>query len=126
MFARAGKFAVILSLVTMLSAHWLVLQSIAWTSMLAGNLRSAPFREAVVKTFDGKHPCSLCKAIDAGRKSEQKKEFTGQTCKLEFPPAADNSIFIASLHFPTVPQSDAFRAARPLRPPTPPPRGSFA
>jgi hypothetical protein len=125
-FVRFGKVAVILSLVTMLSAHWLVLQSIAWTSMLADNLRSSPFPEALEKTFDGKHPCGLCKAIDAGKKSEQKKEFTGQTYKPEFPPANDNSIFIASFRFQTVPQSDAFCATLPHRPPTPPPRGFFA
>lgn len=36
--------------------------------------RAASLSEALTKTFDGKHPCSLCKAIQKGRADEKKQE----------------------------------------------------
>jgi hypothetical protein len=42
-----------------LGLHWTVLQSIAWTTMLADHLRADSLAEAVQKTFDGEHPCCL-------------------------------------------------------------------
>ena len=38
--------------------------------MLVANARHAPLSEAVAKTFDGAHPCDLCQAVAAGKKSE--------------------------------------------------------
>jgi hypothetical protein len=38
----------------------------------------------VEKTFDGRHPCSLCRAINSGKKSEKKTEFPLQLKKMEF------------------------------------------
>ena len=81
MLARFGKFIVVVALVTTTGLHWAMLQSVAWTTMLADNLRTQSLTEAVTHTFDGKHPCCLCKAIAAGKKSEQKKEFTAPNCK---------------------------------------------
>lgn len=54
--------------------HWLVLQSVAWTSMLFSNLRTDTVEQAVAQTFDGKHPCCLCKAIHKGKQSEKKSD----------------------------------------------------
>jgi hypothetical protein len=55
-------------------AHWGALQSVAWTRMLAENLRTVLFADAVVRTFDGQHPCSLCKVI---AKREEIREVQG-------------------------------------------------
>ena len=71
---RIGKLVVIAALVATTGAHWTVLQTVAWTTMLADNLHSSSLPEALVKTFDGKHPCRLCKTIAAGKKSEKKSE----------------------------------------------------
>ena len=38
--------------------------------MLTQNLRTGSLEDAVTKTFDGQHPCCLCKQIAAGKKSE--------------------------------------------------------
>ncbi len=35
--------------------------------------RDASFSEAVSMTFDGEHPCKLCKAVKKGRQAEQEK-----------------------------------------------------
>jgi len=77
-FIRIGKIFLVLALVAMLGAHWALLQTVAWTTMLADNLRSGSLHDAVTRTFDGQHPCCLCKAIAAGKQSEKKAEFSFQ------------------------------------------------
>jgi len=125
-FARIGKCCVVVALVAMTGAHWAALQTVAWTTMLAENLRTDSFTEAVTRTFDGKHPCALCKAITAGKKAEKKNEFTLQTQKLEFPPSPENFALVAPSHFQLLPLANAFAESLPFRPPTPPPRNLFA
>jgi hypothetical protein len=125
MFVRIGKCLVIAALVATTGAHWALLQSVAWTTMLADNLHSASLPEAFVKTFDGKHPCCLCKAIAAGKKSEQKKEFTSPIQKPEFPPVMENFVLFAPSHFQLLPQVSFFSESLTQKPLTPPPRESF-
>ena len=60
-------------LVLSLGLHWAVLQTAAWAGMLVTYSRDGSFRDAVVKTFDGKHPCSLCRAIKQGRAAEPRQ-----------------------------------------------------
>ena len=70
-FART---ATMLALCLSLGFHWMALQSVAWTTMLVSNARSAPLSEALARTFDGAHPCTLCHAVADGHKSEKKSE----------------------------------------------------
>jgi hypothetical protein len=125
-FARFGKGCVIAALVVTTGAHWAALQTVAWTTMLADNLRTHSLTEAVTCTFDGRHPCCLCKAIAAGKKSEKKNEFTLQTQKLEFPPSPENFVFVAPSQFELLPLANAFAEGLTFQPPTPPPRNLFA
>jgi hypothetical protein len=97
--ARLGKICLVLALVAMLGAHWALLQTIAWTTMFADNLQSNSFQVAAEKTFDGKHPCCLCKAIAAGKQMEKKTEFSFPSPKLEFPPLKENFALIAPQQF---------------------------
>lgn len=124
-FVRFGKMFVVVALVVMLGAHWTLLQTVAWTTMLADNLHSSSFHEAVAKTFDGKHRCRLCKAVEAGKKSERKSDFTLQMQKLEFPPAEENPVLIAPASFQFLPQANSFAEFHSPQPPTPPPRPVF-
>jgi len=126
MFVRVGKVCVAVALVGVLGAHWALLQTVAWTTMLADNLQSGSFHDAVVKTFDGKHPCCLCRAIAAGKKSEKNNEFTTQTLKMEFPPATQSLVLIAPFNFRLLPHANFFAESLFQKPPTPPPRGCFA
>jgi hypothetical protein len=66
----AAAFALVVSL----GLHWAVLQTVAWTGMIVKNSRNSSFTEAVSKTFDGKHPCKLCKAIQQGRAEEKQQQ----------------------------------------------------
>ena len=125
-FARFGKGFVIVALVVSTGAHWAALQTVAWTTMLADNLRTHSLVEAVTCTFDGQHPCCLCKAIAAGKKSEKKNEFTLQTQKLEYPPSPENLVLVAPSQFQLLLQTNLAAESRSFPPLTPPPRNLFA
>jgi len=121
-FTRSGHILLIVALLAATGAHWTVLQSVAWTTMLADNLRTASLPEAVQRTFDGKHPCSLCKKIDDGKKTQKKSEFPTWARQLEFVSERPVFIFSPPRHFQVMPRHND--SARELfhRPPVPPPR----
>jgi hypothetical protein len=48
----------------------MALQSLAWTRMLLSYSRDGQIVAAVAKTFDGRHPCSLCKEVEKSKKTE--------------------------------------------------------
>ena len=126
MIARFARFLMIATLVATVGAHWALLQSLAWTTMLAQNLRCGSVSEAVAHTFDGKHPCPICKAIAAGKKSEKKREFTLSPQKFECPPAQKAVLPLTPARFELVPLADNLIEAPTLPPPSPPPRGRRA
>jgi hypothetical protein len=124
-FKRLGKIFIVIALAAMLGAHWTLLQTVAWTTMLANNLQSNSFQAAAEKTFDGKHPCCLCKAIAAGKKSEKKNEIATLAQKLEFPLAKENSVLIAPSQFQLLPLENFFAKSSAQKPPLQPPRRFF-
>jgi hypothetical protein len=124
-FKRIGKIFLAIALTAMLGAHWALLQTVAWTTMLADNLQSNSFQVAAEKTFDGQHPCCLCKAIAAGKQSEKKTEFDLQTQKLEFPPAKQNFALIAPSQFQLLPLENFSAKSLAKKPLLQPPRGFF-
>jgi len=81
---RLGRILLLLALISACGGHWVVLQSVAWTNMLWENAKSSAVTVAIEKTFDGQHPCDLCKAIAQGKKSEKKPDISQVTAKFEF------------------------------------------
>jgi len=91
--------------------------------MLAANLvNQQSLTEAVSQTFDGEHPCPLCKAIAAGKKSEKKSEALTLKLKIEYPPAADKFVLVAPRMFKTFQADNLFADCLTGKPPLPPPR----
>lgn len=125
-FVRLGHLLLILALLVATDGHWAVLQTVAWTSMLANNLQTDSFEAAVTKTFDGEHPCAMCKVIKQGhseeRKQNQLKPKSG--LKLEFPLPAENLFFIVPATADDLRSVAIFSSLFPTKPPTPPPRSS--
>jgi hypothetical protein len=115
----------IFALFCALGAHWLVLQSVAWTTMLANNLRTVSLTEAVQRTLDGRHPCALCKQIATGKNSEKKTQYPTQLQRFEFLTAASAHVFAAPTRFCLLWLSSRASKSVPLAPPTPPPRVAF-
>ena len=71
--ARFSKWLVVVTLTLSLGAHWAFLQSVAWVGMVVNYSHNATLGEAFSKTFDGEHPCKLCKFVQAGKASEKKQ-----------------------------------------------------
>jgi hypothetical protein len=80
---RIAKVLVVGALVCAIGGHWAVLQSVAWVGMFVKFSQSDPLKPALVKTFNGKHPCKLCLLIATGKKSEKKQETPKASIKLD-------------------------------------------
>lgn len=126
MLLRLSKWLVVLTLTLSVGGHWALLQSVAWTTMIAANLSANDsFSEAVSKTFDGEHPCPLCKAIKAAKKSEEKKEASIPTLKkFEFVSQISPLAFAAPYAFTLVGWRVESFASFSTAPPVPPPRAA--
>ena len=126
MLVRCGKMLVVFALVLTTGLHWTALQTVAWATMLASNLRTHSMSEAMSDTFDGRHPCCMCKAIAAAKKSEKKSEAVSSSLKMEFPPVADKFILISPKPDSAFSLADLSAAASFPKPPVPPPRSLLA
>jgi hypothetical protein len=80
---RAGKMILVLTLVVSLGGHHALLQTIAWGNMFVTFSSQDSFSEAVEKTFDGKHPCELCKVVEKSKESEERKPLLKAEMKME-------------------------------------------
>ena len=90
--------------------------------MLAQNFRTGSLSEAVERTFDGEHPCALCKRIAKGKQAEKKSEFPLELRKFEFSYTPGTFTFTPPAHFYEVRLPDAALDALTHAPPVPPPR----
>ena len=122
--SRVIRWFAVAALTLVLGAHWAVLQSIAWVTMAVGYSQTGPLKEALVKTFDGKHPCQLCKLVADGKKSQQRQDAPTRRDKLD--------LFLVkrsvAIYPPPTPLMDPAISVLPDShtdsPPTPPPRAA--
>jgi hypothetical protein len=92
--------------------------------MLVNNLATTSFPGAVQRTFDGKHPCALCKAIAKGKKSEKKPDTLLSLKKFEALNQAVTMRVSPLASFPLIEAQRTYFAALAHAPPTPPPRAA--
>jgi hypothetical protein len=125
MFPRLVKYLLVCALMFSIGGHWLVLQSVAWTTMFAANLSNhASASEALSQTFDGEHPCSLCQVVKAGKASEQKGKLPSLTLKkFEYVSESARFIFIAPSFSSLAGSRSELFTSHSSVPPVPPPRG---
>ena len=126
MLRRVGHVLLIVALLFATGGHWALLQTVAWTNMLATNLRMCPLEEAITRTFDGQHPCAICKVVCEGKKSEKKSELTLTGKTLEFVNDRPAFTFCAPSAFCLMPEFQSSGDPLAYRPPVPPPRGFLA
>jgi hypothetical protein len=120
--ARPAKILVVIALVLTTGLHWAVLQTVAWGAMLANNLRSESLTCAVSQTFDGAHPCCLCKAIAAAKQSQKKSDAVAATFKMEFPVTTGSLSLFPPQDFLLTEVKHGFAEVLAAQPPVPPPR----
>lgn len=123
----ALKAITVLVLVLTLGLHWALLQTMAWTGMIISYSRDASLSEAVSKTFDGQHPCCMCKAIKQARAEEKHQQQKQESkpdgkIKLALPEIAFSLISPASEA--DLPSVDQWATARSYAPPKPRPRAA--
>lgn len=70
----AQKLLLVICALYLSGAHWLVLQSTAWATMVWERTKVTTVSEAVSTTFDGEHPCGMCQAIEKAQHEEERKE----------------------------------------------------
>ncbi len=94
--------------------------------MLGNNLENHSLTEAFTQTFDGQHPCCLCQAITAGKKSEKSEATAASTQKLEYPPLVTVLALIPPPPCSALSRTKIFAPAFFSKPLLPPPRRLFA
>jgi hypothetical protein len=114
--------AIATALAITIGLHWAFLQSVAWVSMVVCYSQEDCVCDALVKTFDGKHPCCLCTAIAKCRQSEKKPESAPVLKKFEcsYSPAALMFSAPSAWWEPGWPQP--LGSSLTQAPPSPPPR----
>ena len=122
MLSRAGHLLLIVALLGATGGHWAVLQSVAWARMLADNARTESLPVAIENTFDGKHPCPLCKQIASGRQSGKKSEAQLELKKLDVLHQRAALLVQSPAQFVLLGAFDAAGRQLAQTPPVPPPR----
>ena len=101
MLPKASKWLLVVMLCVTLGFHWTLLQSVAWVGMMVNYSCQGSIKDAVAKTFDGQHPCPLCKLVREGKKARRSPQaqqivkkidlFAGQAAAFYFPPCRPSS-----------------------------------
>ena len=119
--AKISKWLLVAMLASSIGLQWTLLQSVAWVGMLITYSCENSLHDAVAKTFDGKHPCPLCKLVRAGQNSGKKTD-AQQTVKTPDMIASRGTVF----HFDPLPSAQlpavVSFSQRSESPPLPPPR----
>jgi len=123
---KLGHLFLIVALLGATGGHWAVLQTIAWADMLTTNLQTESVANALTKTFDGAHPCKMCKQISAGKKAEKKSELPLQLKKMEFVNERPGFVFAAPQDFRLAPVLLSELDGLSRQPSVPPPRSLAA
>lgn len=72
-FRAMASVMIGLALFLTTGGHLAILQGVAWTNMVRDFAKTESIGTALEKTFDGQHPCQLCKTITetgAGKKDD--------------------------------------------------------
>lgn len=80
---RLTTLMMALALFLVAGGHWAMLQGVAWATMVHDFSRNGSLTQAVEKTFDGKHPCAMCKKIAKVKNSEASGEKAPVTLKID-------------------------------------------
>jgi hypothetical protein len=84
LLSRFSRIVTFIALLQILGGHWAILQTAAWVGMVVSYTQSdSSLPEALKKTFDGDHPCVVCKMVKSGRASEEKKDLSYEVVKLD-------------------------------------------
>lgn len=102
--------------------QWACLQTAAWVGMVTRYSREVSLHAAVEMTFDGEHPCKLCKAVKKGQGNQTKQEINPTMQKFNLIVTKVDRIFFEHGSLRIEEGLVAVLPSRDGQPPTPPPR----
>jgi hypothetical protein len=120
--SRLPKILLVLALASSIGLHWAFFQTLAWAQMVISYSQNASLTEALEKTFDGKHPCKLCKNIAESKRSEKKSDSDLDLKKFEFSFVESEFVFSAPAFLDRSRSSNDSASTIGHTPPVPPPR----
>ena len=111
-----------------IGAQWVVLQSAAWVSMAVSySVKAGSISEGLSKTFDGEHPCPMCKLVAKGKETEKKDSKMEAKGKVElFVQTYSVLVFAAPVSHELPRAANEAAAPRMNSPSVPPPRCGVA
>lgn len=119
---RIGQILCFAAVCQLLGGHWAILQTTAWVRMVIEYSANDGLQIGLSKTFDGAHPCELCKNIAKNKGAEKKHAAAGEPGKLIVVCPAQASVLYHPAEFwrlrPTVESVHSLSRT----PPVPPPR----
>ena len=119
---RFVRWLLVLALSLSIGLQWAVVQGAAWVGMIATYSRTATISQALTMTFDGAHPCKLCKAAQRGESTQDAPKTGNSPVKLVLAAPEHDAFFFE----PQAPAEAVFAAAIDgrlvVRPAVPPPR----
>jgi hypothetical protein len=113
-------FAVVCQL---LGGHWAILQTAAWVGMVIEYSANDGLQVGLSKTFDGAHPCELCKTIAKNKGTEKKHAAPFESGKLIVVSHAQASVLYHPTQFWRLQPSEEAARSFSRTPPVPPPKG---
>jgi hypothetical protein len=120
--SRVAKLLTAIALAGSIGLHLAFLQSAAWIGMMITYSQEAPLTEALSKTFDGKHPCSLCKRIEKERKTQHKSDRQFECKKLDLVNVGGVIVLTPPSRFQKLGFGNDWAPQSSQTPPVPPPR----
>jgi hypothetical protein len=125
-FRCIGRIVTIFGLYCTIGLHWFTLQSVAWTSMIIDYSKRGTFCQAIVQTFDGAHPCSLCRVVNKANSTEKKSNLQLLTPKIDMICTKRAVPVVPPIPYVDYAAGDfsVFKIGE--SPPVPPPRNSFS
>jgi hypothetical protein len=125
-FRCIGRIVTIFALCCAIGLQWLALQSIAWTAMIVDYSKRGTLCQAIARTFDGAHPCSLCHIVDKGKTTEKKSDLQLLTPKIDMICAKRAITLVRPVAYIDYMAGDFAGFQIGESPPVPPPRNSFS
>lgn len=117
-----ARWFLVLSLSLSIGLPWAFLQSAAWMGMIFSFAQEVPIAKAVAMTFDGKHPCKMCQAVERSESSQKKQDIKQASVKIELAEPEHDYFLFLSFGPQRVGYAGRFDGPVSTEPPVPPPR----
>jgi hypothetical protein len=82
------RLVLLLVAASSLGLHYALVQMVGWVNMTVEYSQTAPFSEALAMTFDGDHPCELCKLVEKelGNAEQDERRTPENKAEQQLPP----------------------------------------